>query len=472
MISNDALLIDELPAGSKLYYRKDGSVVIAGGADAATRRFYAIRPQRNIKHPSCLVQRMTAGSTNLVDIEPVGGMTYTTSDHDCISLLPTLFPALDEATWLQCHGMEDDMAWELAACLESHPRIHAGHYPIQYVALLLWQDDGGAMLDAIEQDGGHITTEHLCRVLGVTKLTRSMKQFIRMVKPDFCKQTYSNLIRFVLQQWEHYRPVFQGCCGITLDTVDLNYICDSLNLYPALATTSWFRVTFFHEFGTYYTWPEWIQRAYDFYLDDRKTRGKAVPASASSIETFLTQYIRSHNQLDNLITHAEEEFTQYGDQWLAETYPDEFQFEVPPFIADSELFRKLRTAGELREMAKKLRNCAAGCLHEAARGTLVFFAYEYTPDARLGGPMQDDPDHAVTGLLALRRQPLDHWLQTQTPPDWSLIRQKLVLEFKGHRNAELGAHAWRDLESFLYWQVNNAAILNAASMQKNDVASR
>ena len=62
------------------------------------------------------------------------------------------FPSLCEnlQSTFSCIGI--GIAIELTACLESHPRIHARHYPIHYIALLLWQDDGEAMLDAIAQE--------------------------------------------------------------------------------------------------------------------------------------------------------------------------------------------------------------------------------------------------------------------------------------------------------------------------------
>ena len=77
-------------------------------------------------------------------------------------------------------------------------------------------------------------------------------------------------------------------------------------------------------------------------------------------------------------------------------------------------------------------------------GTLLFFAYEYAPEQSPYYCSPDDPDHAISGLLALRRQELNDWKETDM--NWS----QLVEEFTGYRNEELGEHAWRDLESFLY----------------------
>jgi hypothetical protein len=57
MTYKDAILIDELPAGSKLYYRADGSVVITGGTNADSLKLYEISPQRNLKSRSCLVKK-------------------------------------------------------------------------------------------------------------------------------------------------------------------------------------------------------------------------------------------------------------------------------------------------------------------------------------------------------------------------------------------------------------------------------
>jgi hypothetical protein len=202
----------------------------------------------------------------------------------------------------------------------------------------------------------------------------------------------------------------------------------------------------------YLDWERWIPIAYDFYRDNIKVHGKPLPEESSTLDRFLTRYISSSRQLHKLIRKADEHLTVRGEHWLEETYPDDYHFDHLPAIADSSRFRMLRTAGQLREMASKLRNCAAGYLHEATTGSVIFFAYEYSPDNNQH-PLPHDPDHPVDGLLALRRDLLDHWLQTHTAPDWAVIQQKLIVEFKGFRNTELGQHAWDDLESFFLFQI-------------------
>lgn len=461
MKNKDALLIDELPAGSKLYYRSDGAVVILGETNTGFRQLYTIRPQRNLKDRSCLVQKWSNDQYQMVNSEIEGGTRSIPEEDNAIIILQAAFPSLNDPILDQLDGMEDDIAWELAAFLEDHPRIHAAGYPINYLALLLWQENGKEILNDIENTDGKITTAHLCEALGVTHLTYSMKQFIRLFKPLLCKQTHIKLVRSVLQQWHIYKPVFCRSKNGVLDTWEVYEICECLDLYPTLAKAKWFHLG--HngiENAKWLSFPEEIQTTYNFYGDTLAEKGKPIPSDANSLDRFLTRYIRSSKQFGKLFRQAQEQLTERGENWLEENYPDDYQFEnLPPIVTDGSRFRMLRTAGQLREMAKKLRNCAAGYLHEAATGKAIFFAYEYSPENNLH-PLPQHPDHPVDGLLALRRDRLDEWQQTGTAPDWSVIQQKLVVEFKGFRNAELGQHAWDDLESFMNFHVHTDSSVN------------
>jgi hypothetical protein len=401
----------------------------------------------------------------MINIEPADGIHSIPEDDNAVAILHALFPSLNDSTLEQLDGMEDDMAWELAACLEDHPRIHAAGYPINYLALLLWQENGRKILDEIENSDGKIKTEHLCQALGVTRMTHSMKRFIRMFKPLLCKQTHIKLARSVMQHWDIFNSIYCMTKHRILDTWQVHEIHECVDLYPALANAKWFHLGHIGiENSQWLSFPEEIQTTYNFYRDNLAEKGKPLPADASNLDRFLTHYIRSSKQFDRLFRQAQEQLTERGENWLEDNYPDDYLFDNLPPIEKSERFRMLRTAGQLREMAKKLRNCAAGYLHEAATGSVIFFAYEYLPENNLH-PFPQDPEHPVDGLLALRRDRLDHWLQTGAAPDWEVIQQKLVVEFKGFRNAELGQHAWDDLESLFLFQIAPLATLGNGTDQ-------
>lgn len=446
-VRTDALFLDELPAGSKLYFYH-GSVVIACGTSTSSRALYVIHQNGNIQRYGCNVNLIKPGKTkfiNNIDKPLEGCIENPTAAQSRIELLPTLFPSINESILSMINALSIDIAIELATTLEIHPLIRAGNYPIQYIAILLWQDNGEAILDTIENQSGHITTTHLCDALGIPNLTGSMKQFIRMVKPChfMSSKAYLSLIQTVLQQWQRYKAVFCNSREISMLSVEVNAICKLLDAYPVLFEAKWFCVK---QLRLTRALPseELIQRVYNFYVDERKARNKPVPASASSIQLFLTRYIRSFTQLWDLYDQAENEFTENADDWLIDTYPDDYTFRQLPDFEDNQSFSLIRTAGQLRATAKKLHNCAAGYLHEAAMGTLLFFAYEYAPGQSLYCHRPDDPDHPVSGLLALRREELRQWHKKDM--EWS----QLVEEFAGYRNRELGEHAWNDLYGLLH----------------------
>lgn len=440
---NDCVQIEELPAGCKLYYRADGSVVIAGGATDTSRTFYAITPQRNLRDRTCLVQRMVPDTTLLENAAPVGGINWLDRNAEYVSLLPTIFPLLDDVTLNALGRMMDDMAWEIADCLSRFSNIQARHYPLQYIALMLWSDDGPATLDIIERLGGNITTEHLCTALGIPKLTNAMKQLILATQFDICKVTFLQSLRRVLQGWETYGHIFSGIKNLTIDTFELGAIVDACEQYPALLKARWFRVVALkHNDCLSYDWADWLQRAHGYVLERH-----ANPLM--TVDEFICSYIRNCKQLKKLIRIAEIEFTEHSDEWLQETYEDNHALHSLPAEVECQNFRRLQTAGELRTVAKSLNNCAAGYLHEAVSGYTVFFAYKYDPNDYPWGPLFDDLPHEETGLLALRAPLLKQWFTCGEAPDWQTMRQRLIMEFKGERNTEMSNAAWRHLEDFL-----------------------
>lgn len=452
MTIRDCVQIEELPAGCKLYYRADGSVVIAGGATDTSRILYAIKPQRNLRDRSCQVQRMAPDTTMLENAAPIGGINGLDSNSEYVSLLPTLFPTLDDVTLTALGRMMDDMAWEIADCLSRFSTIRARHYPLQYIALLLWSDEGPATLDNINRRDGNITTEHLCAALGVPTLTHAMKKLILAIQLDVCKVTFVQSIHRVLQGWETWGHVFAGIKELTLDSFELGAIIDACEQYPALLKARWFRVVALHHSDCLsYDWVDWLQRAHGYVIERNAN-------SLMTIDEFLCCYIRNCKQLKKLIRIAEIEFTEHSDEWLLETYGDNHTFHNLPAEVDTQNFRRLRTAGELRTVAKSLNNCAAGYLHEAVSGYTVFFAYKYDPNDYPWGPLHDDLLHEETGLLALRGPILKQWFTTGDSPDWQTMRRQLIMEFRGERNTEMSNAAWLHLENFLAMTMDAAVM--------------